>query len=127
MKLEHVALNVEAPQEMADWYARHLGMRIVRADAESPFIRFLADKAGSMIELYKHPSVKVPDYSSIDPLVLHLAYEVDEVEATRDKLLAAGASGATEVTVTPLGDKMLFLRDPWQVPLQLVKRKKPLV
>jgi hypothetical protein len=31
------------------------------------------------------------------------------------------------VTITPAGDEMVFLRDPWGVALQLVKRMVPLV
>jgi len=30
MRIEHFALNVAKPAEMAQWYARNLGMKIVR-------------------------------------------------------------------------------------------------
>ncbi len=127
MKLEHIAFNVEDPVQMARWYAENLELKIVREDEGSPFIRFLADRGGSMIEIYNNPAVQSPDYGAIDPLVLHLAFEVEDIEKTRDRLISRGATLAKELAVSPLGDKMLFLRDPWQVPLQLIKRKRPLL
>lgn len=128
MKLEHVAFNVNEPREMAEWYAKNLEMEIVRADPASPYIRFLADKAGqSMIELYNNPAASVPDYRAIAPLVLHIAFNVVDVEAVRDRLVAAGATQATEIVTHPSGDKMVFLRDPWQVPIQLINRQKNLI
>ena len=43
------------------------------------------------------------------------------------RLLAAGATTAGDVTITPTGDEMTFLRDPWGLALQLVKRGAPLM
>lgn len=128
MKLEHVALNVPEPAKIARWYAEHLQMEIVRADTESPYIHFLADSARqSMIEFYHMPEVEVPEYATMDPLIVHLAFAVEDIEAARERLLAAGATQATEMRVTPAGDKLLFLRDPWGVALQILTRTKPLI
>jgi predicted enzyme related to lactoylglutathione lyase len=128
MKLEHMALNVEDPVGMAKWYADNLEMRIVRAVDESPYFHFVADKQGqSMLELYNNPTVEVPDYASLSPFVLHIAFAVDDIERTRDRLVAAGATIAGNMTTMPTGDQLLFLRDPWNVPFQLVKRVKPLI
>jgi hypothetical protein len=63
----------------------------------------------------------------MDPFVFHIAFTTADVHGTRTQLLAAGASAAGEVTVTPAGDEMTFLRDPWGVALQLMKRAKPLL
>jgi len=32
-----------------------------------------------------------------------------------------------DISTTAAGDKLVFLRDPWQVPLQLVQRLKPMI
>ena len=123
MNIEHVALNVSDPVAAADWYTRHLGMRVLRSLSEAPFTRFLADESGRVVvEIYGHTKVPVPDYAGMDPLVFHIAFTTEDVRGTRERLLAAGASSAGEVTVTSSGDEMTFLRDPWGVPLQLVKR-----
>lgn len=128
MDIEHFALNVPDPVAAAAWYAEHLGMRVVRALAPAPFTRFLADGADRVVvELYANAKAPVPDYRAMDPFVFHIAFAADDVRGTRERLLAAGAASTGEVTVNPDGDEMTFLRDPWGVPLQLVKRAAPLV
>ena len=42
MKLEHVALLVADPVAMADWYTKHLGMRVAREGDAPGHARFLA-------------------------------------------------------------------------------------
>jgi len=126
--IEHFALNVPEPVAAAAWYVRHLGMRVARALKETPFTHFLADASGRVVvELYGHPKAPVPDYRALDPLVFHIAFLTADVPGTRERLLAAGATSAGEVTVTPAGDEMAFLRDPWGVALQLIRRVTPLL
>lgn len=128
MNIEHVALNVADPVRHAEWFVQHLGMRVVRSINEPPHTHFLADEAGRVvIELYGHQRAPVPEYAALDPLVLHLAFVSTDVAADLDRLLAAGAARAGEIQRTPAGDEMTFLRDPWGVALQLVKRKRPLL
>ena len=123
MDIEHFALNVPDPVAAAAWYVRHLGMRVVRSLSEAPFTHFLADGSQRVVvEMYGHTKAPVPDYAAMDPLVFHIAFLTADVRAARDRLLAAGASSAGDLTTTPVGDEMTFLRDPWGVPLQLVKR-----
>lgn len=126
MKLEHVAINVPEPAAMAKWYAEHLGMRIVLESNESPYMHFIADDVGSMMELYNNPAATMPDYANMSPFNFHMAFSTDNIEAERDRLVAAGATAA-EITSTPRGDKLLFLRDPWQIPFQFVQRSSPLI
>lgn len=128
MKIEHVAFQVEDPVAAAKWYAANLGFRIVRSGNDYPWGQFLADSSGTvMVELYKRKEVRVPDYAAMDPLILHLALIVDDVEATRRKLIAAGATAVGEATRTPDGDELAMLRDPWGFPIQLAKRAAPMV
>jgi catechol 2,3-dioxygenase-like lactoylglutathione lyase family enzyme len=128
MNIEHVALNVVDPIRMADWYMSHLGMRVLRCVSEPPYTRFLADESGRVVvELYGHRKAPVPDYAALDPLVLHIAFATEDVAAERQRLLKVGASSAGDIARTPAGDEMVFLRDPWGVALQLVKRARPLL
>lgn len=126
MKLEHVAINVPEPAAMAKWYADNLGMRIVMASAESPYMHFIADDVGAMMELYNNPAAPMPDYPNMSPFNFHMAFSSSDIEADRDRLVAAGAT-AGEITSTARGDKLLFLRDPWQIPFQFVQRSSPLI
>lgn len=127
MKLEHVAVNLSDPQAAAAWYAEHLGLRLVKESDTAPFVHFLADDAGSMLEFYGNPAGDLPDYAAMSPFTLHLAFTVQDIEADIEKLLAAGATAAGELQHTPAGDQIVFLRDPWGLTLQLVRRHTPLL
>lgn len=128
MTIEHLAFNVADPVAMAAWYCQHLGMRIARKVEGPTHTHFLADAAGrTVLELYHQTKAPIPAYGSMDPFVFHIAFRADDVAAQRQRLLAAGAGSAGEVTTTESGDVMTFLRDPWGVCIQLVKRAEALV
>jgi glyoxylase I family protein len=128
MNIEHLALNVPDPVAMAQWYGKHLGMRVVRQVDGGPNTRFIADAAGrTVLELYHQTKAPIPDYRSMDPFVFHIAFLADDVAAQRQRLLTAGATSALDVTTADNGDVMAFVRDPWGVTIQLVKRAQPLM
>jgi glyoxylase I family protein len=127
LRIEHVALNVSDPRAMADWYVTHLGMRIVRQVDGPPHTRFLADVAGrTVIEIYENTGARVPDYRSMNPLELHLAFDTVAPDADRDALVVAGATAVSEDRL-PDGSRLLMLRDPWGLALQLCARATPLI
>jgi catechol 2,3-dioxygenase-like lactoylglutathione lyase family enzyme len=127
MKLEHVALLVQDPVAVARWYEEHLGMRVVRSGDAPGHARFLADGPGTcVLEIYAG-ALPVPDYGTMDPALLHVAFATEDVEKTRERLIAAGASAAGDVVATPSGDRFAMLRDPWGLPLQLACRSRPLL
>ncbi|HYN43516.1 MAG TPA: VOC family protein [Thermoanaerobaculia bacterium] len=128
MKLEHVALLVADPPAMARWYEENLAMRVVKQSDEAPgFARFLADEAGaSILETYASEVHPVPDYRAKDPALLHVAFATGEIAGTRDRLIAAGATPAGEITENAAGDRFAMLRDPWGLALQLAQRVRPL-
>src|SRR6185369_11244257 len=114
MKIEHTAFQVSDPVAIARWYVAHLGLRVKRAQAASPFGHFLADDGDTvMLEFYNNPDVTVPDYRAIDALAMHVAYLTDDMPATFDRLVAAGASPETPMRVSETGDRVSMLRDPW--------------
>jgi glyoxylase I family protein len=128
IRLEHVALNVENPAGMAKWWCENLGMKIVRKGPPPVNMYFISDSgANMMLEIYHNPPDAVPDYRSMNPLMLHIAFMVDDVKETCRKLVAAGATVATEPAVTDSGDELAMLRDPWGIPIQIVKRANPML
>ena len=128
MKIEHVAFHVSDPAAMAEWYAAQLGLTVKRKLDAPPFTHFLADAGGTvMIEIYRQPQLRVPDYRDTDPLQLHVAFVSGDIEADRRRLLAAGATQVGEPTETPDGDVLAMLRDPWGLAIQLAMRKTPMV
>lgn len=127
MTIEHFALQVADPSAMAAWYVEHLGCSVARAAGGPASIHFLRDSAGaSLIELYRNSRVAVPDYASMDPLLVHVAFVSDDPAADRDRLVAAGATIAEDLVRTPAGDELVMLRDPWGVALQLARRVQPM-
>jgi glyoxylase I family protein len=128
MKIEHAAYQIDDPVRVAQWYVAHLGLVVKRAQTERPFGHFLADDGGAvMIEIYNHPKARVPNYWELDPLLLHLAFKADDIAATRDRLVAAGATAMGDISTNDVGDQLAMLRDPWGFAIQLVRRKTELI
>ncbi|GAA5127562.1 VOC family protein [Luteolibacter yonseiensis] len=127
MKIEHVAFNVADPVAVADWYVRHLGLRIVRHLPSPTQTHFLADDTGAtVLEIYCNPPDQIPDYAAMNPLLFHLAFVSASPDDDRARLTDAGASFVDELKL-PDGSHLVMLRDPWGVALQLCKRAVPLV
>ena len=127
LNIEHFACNVADPVAMAAWYVEHLGMRIVRRVQAPPHIHFLADASSRVvIEIYSNSADPIPDYPSMHPLRFHLAFAADDPDAVKAALIAAGATFVDEQTLAD-GSRLLMLRDPWGLALQLAKRTTPLL
>ncbi|HET9372510.1 MAG TPA: VOC family protein [Vicinamibacterales bacterium] len=128
MKIEHVAFQVGDPVALAQWYVTHLGMTIKRAQAVVPFVHFLAaDGDAVMLEFYANPKIPVPDYHAVDPLTVHIALLASDVAAERARLIAAGAAAAGDVQTNDAGDTFAMVRDPWGIPLQLMRRRDRMI
>ena len=128
MKIEHTAYQVTDPVALTKWYVAHLGLRVKRAQDAAPFGVFLADDGDAvMLEFYANPKVSVPDYRSMDPLQLHLAFRATDVAAERARLIAAGATAVGDVVTNETGDTVAMLRDPWGLAVQLVRRVDPMI
>lgn len=127
MKIEHTAFNVEEPVLMGRWYVEHLGLTVKRRTTDAPYAHFLADDSGTvMIEIYGNREAPLPDYRSMNPAELHLAFVSSDVTADTRRLVAAGASIVADVH--QLGeDTFAMLRDPWGLPIQLVSRANPMI
>ena len=126
MRLEHCALLVSDPVAMADWYVKQLHCKLVRAEGAPGFGRFVSC-GPVMIELYKSSAVPTPDYKAVPPQQLHLAFISENLPTDRDRLISAGATLVEDLFQNAAGDELLMLRDPWSLPLQLVKRAVPMV
>jgi len=122
MKIEHFALNVEDPIAMAQWYTKHLGLKILTQRKVAPFTTFLTDDSGSiMIEIYKNPVDEIPPCRKMNPLILHLAFVSESPELDKNNLLKAGAILETEDHLED-GSHLVMMRDPWGLAIQFCKR-----
>ena len=125
MTFEHFALNVPDARAHARWYVDHLGFAVVRRRDDAPFTHFLADDTGRVIvELYTNPAAAIPDYAAAHPLCFHVAFISQNDAADRARLESAGATFASEDAL-PDGSRLVMLRDPWGVPVQLCQRAQP--
>ncbi len=128
MRLEHIAFNVSDPAALAAWYVANFDMKIVRSFDEPPYIHFLSDSAGkSLIEIYSNPLGEILNYGDHHAVTYHLAFAVDDMEAERRRLVAAGATLDGEIDHRANGDKLAFLRDPWGCAIQLVQRVQRMI
>jgi len=124
MKIEHIAINVAEPEAMVKWYCENLGMKVRRKSGKAYFTE---DESGSVVlEIYHNPSAPVPDYRSMNLLVLHIAFCSENVAGDCSRLIAAGATANGEVVNASNGDVIANLRDPWGISIQLVKRAENL-
>lgn len=126
MRVEHFAFNVTDPPSVAAWYCEHLGFTI-RRRLEKAQTHFLLDSAGqSMVEIYDNPPGESPDYASMNPLQLHLAFVSADPNADAARLCEAGATEVDELQL-PDGSHLKMLKDPWGFSLQLCKRGEPML
>ena len=127
LSMEHVALNIPSATRMAEWYTQHLNMTIVRK-IDVFETTFLADASGRVVlELYSNPDLPMLDHASLHPSALHLAFVVEKVEETRNRLSAAGASVVQDIFTTDAGDEMMMLKDPWGITLQFIRRAESML
>jgi glyoxylase I family protein len=125
MKFEHLALNVPDARAMSRWYVEHLGLTVLRALEAEPYTHFLGDDTGRVfIELYSNPAAPYPDYAATHPLVFHVAFFAPDAGAVQAKLIAAGAKPFSDDKQAD-GGRLIFVRDPWGVTVQLCQRAKP--
>lgn len=125
MKFEHYAINVEDAVAVADWYIKNCGLTAPVALTAKPFTRFLADDTGRVfIEIYSNPDAPMPDYASMSHLQYHLAFAVKDAGVEQERLMAAGCSLVEELNPQP-GTRLIMLRDPFGIALQLCQRANP--
>ena len=127
MKFEHFALNVPDATSTSLWYEEHLGLTVKKKMVESPFMTFLADDSGTvMLEIYTNPKGQTLDFDEFHPLAVHLALISEDPTADKNRLMAAGATEFSD-DILPDGSRLVMLRDPWGICLQLCKRTTPMI
>nr|WP_254722432.1 VOC family protein [Gilvimarinus xylanilyticus] len=127
MRIEHFAFNVTDPVAIGAWYCEHLGFTVKHKFDKAPHAHFLADSTGQvMIEIYNNRPDEVPDYPSMNPLTLHLAFVSEDPEADAERLCAEGCKVVDDVRLKD-GSVLLMLKDPWGFAIQLCKRGNPMV
>ena len=127
MRYLHTMVRVGNVQQSLDFYCRHLGMEEVRrVESEAGqftliFLAAPADKARGVAE--RAPLLELT--YNWDPEVYtggrnfgHLAFEVDDIYATCDRLMKAGVT----INRPPRDGRMAFVRSPDNISIELLQQ-----
>ncbi|MBU2948634.1 VOC family protein [Zobellia uliginosa] len=121
MIFEHFALNVTDIKKRVNWFVTHLGLKVVVAKENSPFMTFLADSTDRVIlELYQKEDQPMTNFQKQEPSAFHVAFVSNDAESDKQRLIAEGATLVEEIKRKDA--HLVMLRDPWGMPLQLCER-----
>jgi len=125
--VEHVALDVAAPETTAKWWCENLGFHIKAKLSASPYAVFIVNSSGRFaMEIYRNPNTPgAPDYHKMSPDKMHIAFLSDDLDGDVRRLIKAGATQVSRIKNS--GNELVMLRDPSGIPIQLVKRAVPLI
>jgi uncharacterized glyoxalase superfamily protein PhnB len=127
IRFEHIAYHVTDSIAAAQWYIDHLDFVLIR-EVPTDNIRFVADAGKNfMFEFYTRTDAIAKFSPPTSAFTQHLALHVDDLYATRAKLIAAGANADGDVMTMVTGDRACFLRDPFGIVLQLICRAKKML
>jgi catechol-2,3-dioxygenase len=121
IRFEHLALNVENPRKVADWYVEYMGLKIISQNKQMIFV---GDPGNHfMFELYSKTEAK-GNYADLSHAASHVAFATDDADALAKKMVEGGAKVLKRFK-NPAGDTVINLRDPWGTMLQVIQRVKP--
>ncbi len=124
MKYLHTMVRVSDLEQSLDFYCNKLGLREV-GRRESPQGRFTLvflaapGDEGAQLELTWNWD---PEEYSIGRAFGHLAYEVDDIYATCERLRSQGVA----ISRPPRDGRMAFIRSPDNISIELLQRGAPL-
>jgi catechol 2,3-dioxygenase-like lactoylglutathione lyase family enzyme len=101
---------------VGEWLGR--GMGLAGAEVHGLHLRLPGSNSdASTLELFSVPDVEDPTLPvHTRPGLMHLAFRVDDIHATLDKLLAAGGAKLGEITEAPIAGVgtalFIYTRDP---------------
>ena len=123
-QIEHVALYAQDPKSLKDFYVEAFGLKvIVDNGAGNPPGYFLSDDHGTAFELIGRPD-GAP--AANQRYVCHVAFVVENVDASRAALEARGMKFEIDTIVANDSMNTCFCNDPEGNRIQIVHRLKPL-
>ena len=132
MRFDHVGVNVRSLDEMRDWYVGALGLEVEFEFALDAFEfsgAMLRSPEGWRVELLHRVGsvagivVDRPMDAALTRGLGHLALTVDDLEATYQRLLAAGAATRMPPSQSPEpGVRIAFVADPEGNLIELLDR-----
>ena len=126
VRFEHLAIKVQRPREMANWYCEILGFKIVREQRIEGAI-LLSDADGTLtMKLYAGAKQSGPTYATLAHKATHVAFSAENLNVLREKLISAGARPVGQIVQTSEGHLSMNFRDPWGNPIQFGRHAFPI-
>ena len=102
--INHITYNVKDKDAALKWYQEILGLKQIPKMVNSDHLYWLQLPSGAMVHIIENPDApSAPSH--------HTAFEVDEIEAARNAVMAAGVE-VTEIQTRNDGQKACYLNDP---------------
>jgi glyoxylase I family protein len=125
---EHLALNIPDPVAKSKWLVENLGMKIIKQGSAPSYSTFIADGNNNMmLELYHNESVPFLDFKNTSYMSLHFAFMVNDIDAVKSRLVSAGVKVLEDLKKSANGTIVLMIQDPFDQPIQFVKRVEPML
>lgn len=127
-KALHVGISVYKMDEALDWYKKNLDFELVKDDYVPPLkARICFIRNGDFqIELFQYdepkplPEDRLMPNSDLQTVgTKHVAFEVPDMKAVKEKLVANGVEIAHEVMME--GNNVMFIRDNSGVLIELIQ------
>jgi len=119
--LEHTAIASPNPRQLAQWYVDHLDFHINYEYDGNYFVRAAN---GTVLEIIQSEGGRTEPKMK-DPGIRHLAIQVDDFDAARERLVKAGVRFLAEPTASQ-GNRIVFFADGDGNFLHLIHRARPL-
>ncbi len=128
LALDHPSIACRDVAQLAAWYCKNLGMRIIATNNQDPpalLVGYANDlKGAAMIEMMPatDSGPRVDEIKRFAPGIRHLALRVSDFEQAYAQLLAIGTTFTTKPGEALGGGRTVLFRDPEGNELQIVQR-----
>ena len=102
--INHITYNVRDKDAALRWYEEVLGLKQIPKMVNSDHLYWLQLPSGAMVHIIENPEApSTPSH--------HTAFEVDDIEASRDYFLGQGVE-TTEIQTRNDGQRAFYINDP---------------
>ncbi len=102
--INHITYNVRDKDAALRWYEEVLGLKQIPKMVNSDHLYWLQLPSGAMVHIIENPDApSAPSH--------HTAFEVDDIEASRDYFLGQGVE-TTEIQTRNDGQRAFYINDP---------------
>ncbi len=124
-RVEHFAIFAHDLEPLRAFYQDAFQMKVIVDNSKAPTRGyFLADEAGSLLEIIERPDEA---QGAETRYLFHLAFAVDDFDDTRTRLERQGVRFETDSEVHADSWRTAFFNDPEGNRCQIVWRREPLI